>query len=67
MPTAEPALSLVTRARRARRISATDSQIPTPTNEGLVIVRAPLKGLAWRAEAEALLKRASCNPVKRAQ
>jgi uncharacterized membrane protein len=54
-------------ASTPRRISVTDSQIPSPTNEGLVIVRAPLKGLAWREEAEALLKRASCNPVKRAQ
>jgi uncharacterized membrane protein len=54
-------------ASTPRRIGAMDSQIPSPTNEGLVIVRAPLKGLAWRAEAEALLRRASCNPVKRAQ
>ncbi len=54
-------------ATTPRRISATDSQIPSPTYEGLVIVRAPLKGLAWRAEAEALLRRASCSPVKRAQ
>jgi hypothetical protein len=30
-------------------------------------VRAPLKGLAWRAEAETLLRRASCAPVKRQQ
>ena len=44
-----------------RRISATDTQIPSPSSEGLVIVRAPLKGLAWRAEAEALLSRASCT------
>ena len=54
-------------ASTPRRISATESQIPSPTYEGLVMVRAPLKGLAWRAEAEALLKRASCTPVKRAQ
>jgi uncharacterized membrane protein len=54
-------------ASTPRRINASDSQIPSPTNEGLVIVRAPLKGLAWRAEAEALLRRASCSPVKRAQ
>ncbi len=54
-------------ATTPRRVSATDSQIPSPTNEGLVIVRAPLKGLAWRAETEALLRRASCTPVKRAR
>ena len=49
-------------ASTPRRISATDLQIPTPTNEGLVIVRAPLKGLAWRAEAEALLKPGNLQP-----
>ena len=54
-------------ASTPRRISATDSQIPSPTMEGLVIVRAPLKGLAWRAESEAILRKASCTPVKRAQ
>ena len=38
-------------ASTPRRISAPDSADPSPTNEGLVIVRAPLKGLAWRAES----------------
>jgi uncharacterized membrane protein len=42
-----------------------DSIIAAPSNEGLIIVRAPLKGLAWRAESEAVLRRASCSPVKR--
>jgi hypothetical protein len=50
-----------------RRVSGTESHIPSPSWEGLVIVRAPLKGLAWRAEAEAMLRRASCTPVKRQQ
>jgi uncharacterized membrane protein len=54
-------------ATTPRRVSASDSQIPSPTNEGVVIVRAPLKGLAWRAETEALLRRATCTPVKRAR
>lgn len=48
-----------------RRTSAPGSQIASPSLEGLVVVRAPLRGLAWRAEAEALLRRASCAPVKR--
>ena len=50
-----------------RRVSASESHIPSPSWEGLVIVRAPLKGLAWRAETEALLRRASCTPIKRQQ
>jgi uncharacterized membrane protein len=54
-------------ASTPRRVSGTESQIPSPTWEGLVIVRAPLKGLAWRAEAEAALRRATCSPVKRQQ
>jgi uncharacterized membrane protein len=54
-------------ATTPRRVSATESQIPSPSYEGLVIVRAPLKGLAWRAEAEAILRRASCKAVKRQQ
>jgi hypothetical protein len=46
-------------------VSAPGSQIPSPSLEGLVVVRAPLKGLAWRPQAEALLRRASCAAVKR--
>jgi uncharacterized membrane protein len=48
-----------------RRIGAPDTNIPSPSTEGLIVVRAPLKGLAWRAEAEAILRRASCVPIKR--
>jgi len=48
-----------------RRVGAQETHIPSPSLQGLVIVRAPLKGLAWRAEAEAILRRASCAPVKR--
>jgi uncharacterized membrane protein len=54
-------------ATTPRRTSASESQIPSPSSEGLVILRAPLKGLSWRAEAETMLRRASCAPVKRAQ
>jgi hypothetical protein len=28
----------------------------------LIIIRAPLKGLAWKGEAEAALSRAKCTP-----
>jgi uncharacterized membrane protein len=48
-----------------RRASNPGSQIPSPSLEGLAVVRAPLRGLAWRAEAEAALRRASCTTVKR--
>jgi uncharacterized membrane protein len=48
-----------------RRATAQQSQITSPSLEGLVVVRAPLRGLAWRAEAETLLRRASCAAVTR--
>ena len=35
-----------------------ETQIASPSAEGLIVVRAPLKGLAWRAETEAILSRA---------
>jgi uncharacterized membrane protein len=50
-----------------RRVTLNESSIPSPSWEGLVVVRAPLRGLAWRAETEAVLRRASCAPVKRDQ
>jgi len=46
-----------------RRVSGDDSQIESPVTQGLVLLRAPLRGLAWRAETEAKLRRASCTPV----
>jgi uncharacterized membrane protein len=48
-----------------RRESAADTQIASPTQEGVIVLRAPLRGLAWTAEIEAILQRASCTPVKR--
>jgi uncharacterized membrane protein len=48
-----------------RRLSTDETQVAAPTWEGLVMVRAPLRGLAWRAETEAALRRAACVPVKR--
>jgi uncharacterized membrane protein len=48
-----------------RRASATESQIASPTLEGLVVLRAPLRGLAWTDETEGTLRRASCKPAPR--
>jgi uncharacterized membrane protein len=47
----------------SRRLTGDDSQIESPVTEGLVLVRAPMRGLSWRAETEAKLRRASCTPV----
>ena len=49
-------------ATTPRRVSATELQIPSPSYEGLVVVRAPLKGQAWRAEAEAILRAPAARP-----
>lgn len=45
--------------------SETDTQVVSPALEGLIVVRAPLAGIAWQAETEALLRRSSCTQVKR--
>lgn len=47
-----------------RRESPTDTNIASRTLEGLIVVRAPLRGLAWAAETEATLRRATCTQVK---
>jgi uncharacterized membrane protein len=47
-----------------RSNSADDTQIASPTIEGVVILRAPLRGLAWVTETEAALQTAACTPVK---
>ena len=47
----------------ARRPTGDETQVDFPAAEGLVLVRAPLRGLSWRAETEAKLRRASCAPV----
>lgn len=41
-----------------------DTRIVSPTQEGVAVLRAPLRGLAWTAETEAILKRATCTPVR---
>ena len=40
-------------------------QIPSPTAEGVVMVRAPYKGIAFRGQTEAALAQTVCAPVKR--
>jgi uncharacterized membrane protein len=65
MLTITPASDKLEFVPQARRISGADSGVAAASPEGLVMIRAPLKGLAWRAETEAALRRASCSPVKR--
>jgi uncharacterized membrane protein len=48
-----------------QRATAADTQVASPTLEGLIVVRLPLRGLAWQAETEALLRQSSCTQVKR--
>jgi uncharacterized membrane protein len=48
-----------------RHASAADTQVASPSPEGLIVVRAPITGLAWVAETDAVLRRSSCTQVKR--
>lgn len=61
VPGAERSGDLIPAAGR-RPAAPAEDQIASPADEGLVIIRAPLKGLAWKAEAEAALSRAKCTP-----
>jgi uncharacterized membrane protein len=56
--------SLTEHGRSPKIAGPTDSQVISPTVEGLIVVRAPLKGIAWQAETEAQLKRSGCTQVK---
>jgi uncharacterized membrane protein len=47
-----------------RRESAAETQIVSPAPEGVVVLRAPMRGMAWTAETEAVLQRARCTVVK---
>jgi uncharacterized membrane protein len=47
-----------------RRESGTDTQIIAPSPEGVIVLRAPVRGLAWTAQTEAVVKRASCAVLK---
>jgi uncharacterized membrane protein len=48
----------------SRRESAIESQVASPTVEGLIVLRGALRGIAWAAETEAALQRATCRPLK---
>jgi uncharacterized membrane protein len=48
-----------------RNASPADTQVASPTAEGLIVVRAPIIGLAWLPQTDALLRRSSCTQVKR--
>src|SRR5204862_2544151 len=49
-------------ATTPRRVSAQETQVASPSWEGLVVVGAALKVLAWRAEAGSGLRRATSPP-----
>ncbi len=49
---------------RGRLGSSGEVQIPSPTTEGLVVVRAPYKGIAYRSQTEAALAQTLCAPVQ---
>jgi uncharacterized membrane protein len=61
VPGAEKSGDLMPAATR-RASTPSEDQIASPSEEGLIIIRAPLKGLAWKGEAEAALGRAKCTP-----
>ena len=44
---------------RAADTSASEISVPSP--QGLVVLRAPIRGRAYQAEAEAILQRAQCS------
>lgn len=52
-------------AHMHREGSPTDTQVASPSREGLIVMRAPIIGLAWLGETDAILRRSSCTQVKR--
>jgi uncharacterized membrane protein len=52
-------------ARTQKAATPGDTQVLSPSVEGLIVIRAPLKGIAWQAETEAALARSSCTQIKR--
>lgn len=52
-------------ANMVRHATPTDTQVASPTSEGLIVIRAPIVGLAWLAQTDAVLRRSSCTQVKR--
>ncbi len=48
-----------------RKTDVDISQVTSPDQEGLVVIRAPIKGVAFEGIAQAELKRATCKPSRR--
>jgi uncharacterized membrane protein len=48
-----------------RRSDVDATQVTSPRADGLVVLRAPVRGTAYRAETEAILKAASCRAIVR--
>jgi len=46
------------------RLASGLAQVPLPTAEGIIMIRAPAKGAAYQANLEAELAKASCTPRK---
>jgi uncharacterized membrane protein len=61
VPAAEKSGDLIPAAGR-RAVAPAEDQIASPSDEGLIVIRAPLRGQAWKVEAEAVLSRAKCTP-----
>lgn len=51
-------------AHATRRATPGDTQVASPSREGLIVVRAPLTGLSWVTETDAALRRSSCTQIK---
>lgn len=47
-----------------RTIETSASQITVPSAQGLVVIRAPLRGRAYQGDTEAHLLRAQCSPFR---
>ncbi len=48
-----------------RKTDVDVNQVTSPDAEGLVVIRAPLKGVAFEAAVQQELKRAKCTPMRR--
>lgn len=57
-PVADRFLGLTSEARG--KASETSAALSIPTGQGLIVVRGPDRGIAYRGEVEAALRRASC-------
>lgn len=60
-----PASDRLAFAPGVRKADVNATQVTSPTREGVIIIRAPIKGVAYNAETEAKLKSAACSQSKR--